>query len=140
MTCDDLMNYALRELCGAHQKLSRGDFYCVYGRTVALPFSVIAERVNSCADTWAEACAASLFGAGEDGFEFFGGDYFQLGEGAGFWFAVGAPAAEVGHVAEAAALHVFVGDFDDKFGAERFPLEVLAAAPTALAAGHAVFG
>ena len=55
------------------------------------------------------------------------------------WLAIGAPAAEVGHVAEAAALHVFVGDLDDEFGAERFPGEVLALAPTALAAGHAVF-
>jgi hypothetical protein len=76
----------------------------------------------------------------EDGFEFFGGDYFQLGEGAGFEFAVGAPAAEVGHVAEAAALHVLVCDFDDKLGAEGFPFKIFAAAPTALAAWHAVFG
>ena len=73
----------------------------------------------------------------EDGFELFGRDYFQLGEGAGR-LAVGAPAAEVGHVAEAAALHVLVGDLDDELGAEGIPGEVLAAAPAALAAGHAV--
>ena len=80
-----------------------------------------------------------LSSAFEDGFEFFGGDYFELGEGAGFWFAVGAPAAEVCHVAEAAALHVFIGDFNDELGAERFPLEILGSAPSTLAAGHAVF-
>ena len=57
----------------------------------------------------------------EDGFQFFRRDYFELSEGARFRFAVCAPAAEVGHVAEAAALHVLVGDFDDEFGAERFP-------------------
>jgi len=76
---------------------------------------------------------------GEDGFEFFGGDHFQLGKCAGFWFAVGAPAPEVGHVAKAAALHMFVGDFDDEFGAERFPLEILATTPSALATGHTAF-
>ena len=74
----------------------------------------------------------------EDGFQFFRCDYFKLSEGARFWFAVCAPAAEVGHVAEASALHVLVGDFDDEFGAERLPFEVFAVAPTALAAGHAV--
>ena len=86
-----------------------------------------------------KALLPPLPAAPEDGFEFFGGDDFKLSEGAGLGFAVGAPAAEMGHVAEAAALHVFVGDFDDEFGAKRFPFEILAAAPAAFAAGHAVF-
>jgi len=74
----------------------------------------------------------------EDGLQFLRGDDFQLREGAGLGFAVGAPAAEVGHVAEPAALHVFICDFDDEFGAQRFPLEIFATAPTAFATGHAV--
>jgi len=74
----------------------------------------------------------------ENGLQFFGRHDFQLREGTGFRFAVGAPAAEVGHVAEASALHVFVSDFDDEFGTERLPFEVFAAAPTALAPGHAM--
>ena len=82
---------------------------------------------------------SSLAAVLEDGFQFFGRDDFELGEGAGLRRAILAPAAEVGHVAEAAALHVFVGDLNDEFGAQRFPLEVLAPAPTALSPGHAVF-
>ncbi len=43
-------------------------------------------------------------------------------------------------MAEAIALHVFVGDFDDEFGAERFPAQVLAGVPAGLASGHAAGG
>ncbi len=62
-----------------------------------------------------------LGGGREDGAEFFWRDCFELGVGAFRGGFVGAPAAEVGEVAEAVALHVFVGDFDDEFGAEEFP-------------------
>jgi hypothetical protein len=44
----------------------------------------------------------------------------------------------MGHVSKAAALHVFVGDFDDEFWTQRFPGQILALAPAALAPRHAV--
>ena len=43
-------------------------------------------------------------------------------------------------VTEAAALHVLVGDFDHQFGPQRFPGQVFALAPAALAARHAMAG
>ena len=76
----------------------------------------------------------------EEGAELGGWDGFELGVGAVGGGLVGAPAAEVGEVAEAVALHVFVGDFDDEFGAEEFPAEVFATGPSALGAGHAGAG
>ena len=51
----------------------------------------------------------------EERLQFFRRDNLKLSEGAGSWFAVGAPAAKMGHVAKASALHVLVGDFDDEF-------------------------
>jgi hypothetical protein len=73
----------------------------------------------------------------EEVVEFFGGHDFELGIGAVCGGFVGAPAAEVGEVAEAVALHVLVGDFDDELGAECLPGEVLAAGPSGFCAGHA---
>ena len=43
-------------------------------------------------------------------------------------------------MAETAALHVLIGHLDDEFGTQRLPGEILALAPAALAAGHAMFG
>ena len=43
----------------------------------------------------------------------------------------------MGHVAEAAALHVLVGNFNHQLGTQRLPGQVFALAPAALAAGHA---
>jgi hypothetical protein len=87
-------------------------------------------------------CEGSLWlsAALEDGFQFFWSYHFQLRKGARLGFAIGAPAAEMRHVAEAPALHVFISDFDDEFGAERFPFKIFAATPPALAAGHALLG
>src|SRR5688572_23577751 len=42
---------------------------------------------------------------------------FELGVVAAGWGFVGAPAAELGGVAEAGALHVVVGDLDDELDA-----------------------
>ena len=50
---------------------------------------------------------------------------------------VGAPAPELRRVAEAAALHVVVGDLDHQLGPQRLPREILALAPAARRAGHA---
>ena len=50
---------------------------------------------------------------------------------------VGAPAQEDGGVTEAVALHVVVFDLAHAFDAERLPRQILARAPSALAAGHA---
>src|SRR5262245_15313844 len=47
---------------------------------------------------------------------------------------VGAPALDVGGVAEAAALHVVVGDLDDALDAQRLPGEIFLGVP---ARGHA---
>ena len=41
---------------------------------------------------------------------------------------------------EAAALHVVVSDFGDQFGTERLPGQILAPAPAALGARHAMLG
>ena len=74
----------------------------------------------------------------ENRFQFLWSYDFQLREGARLGFAIDAPTPEVRHVAEASALHVFIRDLDDEFGAERFPFKVFPAAPAAFAAGHAV--
>ena len=63
-----------------------------------------------------------------------------MGVGAGGRGLVGAPAAEVGEVAEAVALHVLVSYFDDEFDTDGLPGEVLAGVPAGLAAGHAAGG
>src|SRR5437762_6532213 len=65
-----------------------------------------------------------------------GNDDLELVVGAGLGIAVGAPALEVGRVAEALALHVLVGDLANKLGAQRLPRHVLALAPAAEPAGH----
>src|SRR5687767_1778717 len=53
-----------------------------------------------------------LASGGEDRFQFVGWDDFKLREGAVFRFFVGAPAAELGRVAKALALHVIVRNLD----------------------------
>ncbi len=75
---------------------------------------------------------------GKDGLQLFGRDDFELGVGAVGGRFVRAPAAKLSHVAEAVALHVFVGNFDDEFGAQSYPGEILSGVPSALAAGHAL--
>ena len=67
-----------------------------------------------------------------------GGDDLELRVGAVARRLVGAPAAELRGVAEARALHVVVGDLDHELGAQRLPREVLALAPAALRARHAL--
>ena len=64
---------------------------------------------------------ARLARGGEEGTKFFGCDGFELSVGALGCGFVGAPAAEVGEVTEAIALHVLIGYLDDELGAEEFP-------------------
>ena len=65
---------------------------------------------------------------------------FELGVRAVARLLVRAPPAKLRRVTEAAALHVLVSDFDHQFGTQRLPRQVLALAPAALAARHAMFG
>src|SRR6185437_14270770 len=51
---------------------------------------------------------------------------------------VRSPSAELSGVPEAPALHVVVSHLDDELGAEGLPREILALAPAALAARHAL--
>ena len=67
-------------------------------------------------------------------------DHLELGEGAVARPLVVAPAAKLRGVAEAAALHVVVGDLDDQLRTERLPGQVLALAPAARCAGPALSG
>ena len=67
------------------------------------------------------------------------GHDFELRIGAVRGLFVRTPSAKSRHVPEAAALHVLVGNFDDKLGAERLPGKILALAPAALASGHPMF-
>src|SRR4029453_14738666 len=69
-----------------------------------------------------------------------GADALELGIRAVARLLVGAPAAKLRCVTEAAALHVIVGDFDDQFGTQRLPRQIFALAPPALAARHAPLG
>src|SRR5579864_298856 len=74
---------------------------------------------------------------GKDGGDFLRRHDFKLSVGAVGGLLVGAPAAELGDMAEAAALHVVVRDLDHQFGTHRLPRQVFALTPAALAAGHA---
>src|ERR1700754_2975754 len=65
-------------------------------------------------------------------------DNLELLVGAVFRGFVGAPTSEVREMTETRALHVFIRDFNDELGTKRLPREVLALAPSALAAGHAL--
>src|ERR1700746_1747033 len=65
---------------------------------------------------------------------------FELGIRAVARLLVRAPSAKLRCVTEAVALHVVVGDFDDQFGTERLPRQVLPLAPTALATRHTMLG
>ena len=53
----------------------------------------------------------------EHGAELVRWDHFKLGVRAGGGWFVQTPPSELGYVAEAVALHVLVGDFEDEFGA-----------------------
>src|SRR5438874_868700 len=66
-----------------------------------------------------------------------GHDHLELVVGARRRASVGAPALEVGGVAEALALHVLVGHLAHEFRPQRLPRHVLALAPPAEAPGHA---
>ena len=67
-------------------------------------------------------------------------NHFELSIRAVARLLVGAPPAKLRHVTEARALHVLVGDFDHQLGPQRLPRQILALAPAALAAGHAMPG
>src|ERR1700733_11675919 len=75
----------------------------------------------------------------EDGLQFFRRNNFKLSECARGWLAIGAPPAEVSHMPEASALHVLVRNLNYQFWAEWLPGKILALAPSAFAAGHAMF-
>ncbi len=77
--------------------------------------------------------------AGSENFhQFLRRDDFQLRVGAVFGLLVDAPSAELGHVAKAAALHVFVSHLNHQLGTKGLPREIFALAPAALTAGHAL--
>src|SRR5207249_5846772 len=78
--------------------------------------------------------------AGENHRQLFWRNDFELVIGAVAWLLVRAPPAKLRRVTEAVALHVVISDFDDQLGTERLPRQVLALAPAALAAGHALPG
>src|SRR5437660_8613562 len=62
---------------------------------------------------------------------------FELSVGAVAGLFVRSPSAKLRGMTEAASLHVVVSDFHHQFGSERFPRQVLALTPPALAARHA---
>src|SRR5207249_10170138 len=57
----------------------------------------------------------------EDGCELLRRDDLELRKGAVARILVRAPPAKLGSMAEAAALHVIVGDLDDELGTQRLP-------------------
>ena len=67
-------------------------------------------------------------------------NHFELRVGAVARLLVGAPPAKLRHVAEARALHVLVSDLDHQLGPQRLPRQILALAPAALPARHALPG
>src|ERR1700759_1531511 len=54
---------------------------------------------------------------------------FELRVGTRPWIAIGAPAVELGCVAESFTFHVVVTDFDHPFGLQRHERKVLAGVP-----------
>src|SRR5664279_3386353 len=82
----------------------------------------------------------SLSTAGENRRQLLRGNHFQLGVGAVARFLVLPPPSKMCHVPEASALHMLISDFHHQLGSQRFPRQVLAVAPSALAAGHALHG
>src|SRR5579864_3691899 len=79
-------------------------------------------------------------GPGENRHQLLRGNDFQLCVGAVTRLLVRPPSSKVRQVAEAGALHMFVSDFDYQLGPQRLPRQVLALAPAALAARHAMPG
>ena len=63
---------------------------------------------------------------------------FELRIGAVARPLVGSPPPKLRRVTEAPALHVIVCDLDDQLGPQRLPRQILALAPAALAARHAL--
>src|SRR6185503_3137097 len=74
----------------------------------------------------------------EDRCELVRRNHFELRVGAIGGFLVRAPAPEVRGVAETRALDVVVSDLGHELGPHGFPRQILALAPAALAAGHAL--
>src|SRR5207237_9629421 len=74
----------------------------------------------------------------EDRRQLLGHDDLELRVGARARLTLGAPAAEVGRVAEARSLKVVEGHLDDELGPQRLPCEVAAGVPAAGGAGHAL--
>ena len=79
-----------------------------------------------------------LAAAGEDLHQFLRRNDFELSVRTVAGLLVGAPSAELGHVAKPAPLHVFVRHLYNQLGTQRLPGEILALTPSALAAGHPV--
>src|SRR5262245_42640546 len=88
----------------------------------------------------AESCKLLSPPAGENCQQLLRRNDFELSICTVAWLPVRAPPSKLGHVTEAHALHVLVGDLDYELGSQRFPRQVLALAPAALATGHAAFG
>ena len=78
--------------------------------------------------------------AGENRGQFVRRNHFELGISAVARPLVRAPPSKMRHVPEAGALHVLISDFDHQLGPQRLPRQVLALAPAALAARHAMPG
>jgi hypothetical protein len=67
---------------------------------------------------------------GNDVVELEGRRLFKLGVGAWSGFSIGAPAIELGGVAEPVTFHVVVADLDHPLGPQRHEGEILASIPT----------
>src|SRR5437762_13485789 len=103
------------------------------GRRKKLPTRMMIPRGNGAPSTarrrtFEDPSRGSAAG-GKDGQQFLRRDHFELRIRAVGWLLVGAPSSKMRHVTEPAALHVLVSDFDDHFGSQPLPLQVLALAP-----------
>src|SRR5512138_1787665 len=80
--------------------------------------------------------AKELASGRENLFELVRRDDFELFESAITRPLVGAPAAELGSVAKAIALHVIVGNLNNELRTQRLPGQIFSGAPSTLRAGH----
>src|SRR5579871_4942723 len=97
-------------------------------------------RENSASNGRKRNEQADLAAARENFCELLRRNYLELCIRAIAGLLVGPPPAEVRHVTEAASLHVLVSDFHNQFGPQGLPGQILALAPTALPARHALAG
>src|SRR6516225_11358430 len=67
-------------------------------------------------------------------------NHFELRVGAVARLLVGAPSSKLRHVTEASSLHMLICDLNHEFRSERFPGQILALTPAALAARHSTAG